>query len=215
MSFRAVVFDLDGTLLDTLEDLADSCNQVLADHGLPTHPAGAYRYFIGDGVEKLVERMLPPEHRAAEIVTDYAALVRKIYSLRWNRKMGPYDGIAEMLAQLIERGIRLAVLSNKLHSATVEVVAHFFKDVPFEQVAGARPEVPLKPDPAGALRIASQMGLRPQDFRYLGDTAVDMQTAQSAGMYAVGAAWGFRPQELESAGARLVIGHPRQILQDK
>ncbi len=212
MERRAVIFDLDGTLLDTLEDLADSCNQVLAEEGLPGHPSDSYRHFIGNGIAKLVERALPPGHAGPEALAALVERVRADYAGRWRAKTRPYDGIESMLAELSERGLRLAVLSNKPHPAACEVVAHFFPQVPFEQVAGARPGVALKPDPAAALLIAARMRLAPRDFCFLGDTAVDIKTALAAGMDPVGAGWGFRPDELMAAGARLVIGHPLQLL---
>lgn len=212
MSFRALICDLDGTLLDSLADLADSCNQVLTAAGLPTHPTDAYRYFIGDGIATLVERTLPPHMAGTQAVEKYLALVLKEYAGRWHHKTKPYDGITKMLAEMTRRGVRLAVLSNKPHPATVQMVAHFFPQTPFEQVAGAKPEVAIKPDPEGVLLVANQMGLEPEDCWYLGDTGIDIRTARAAGMYAVGAAWGFRPQDLGPAGAQLIAQTPRQLL---
>lgn len=212
MSFRALICDLDGTLLDSLADLADSCNQVLTGAGLPTHPTDAYRYFIGDGIATLVERTLPPHMAGTRAVEEYVALTLKEYAGRWHHKTKPYDGILEMLAEMTRRGVRLAVLSNKPHQATVQMVAHFFPQIPFEQVAGAKPEVAIKPDPEGVLLVASQMGLEPEDCWYLGDTGIDIRTARAAGMYAVGAAWGFRPRDLGPAGAQLIAQTPRQLL---
>lgn len=210
---RAIIFDLDGTLLDTLDDLADSGNQVLAEHGLPTHPVDAYRYFVGDGVEKLTERMLPAELATPENVAEYGGLLRETYLRRWRQKTRPYDGIDLMLQGLLERGIHLAVLSNKPHPITQEVVAHFFSDIPFARIDGAKPEVPKKPHPAGAVEIAAHLGLDTKDIWYVGDTSVDMQTALAAGMLPVGAAWGFRPDDLEPFGARLIVERPQHILE--
>lgn len=211
---RAVLFDLDGTLLDTLDDLAEAANTMLRALGRPTHPRDAYRHFIGDGVEKLVERALPPEARGAATLAEGVRLTREHYAAHWADRTRPYAGIRRMLAELEGMGLALGVLSNKPHEFTVENVKHFFGDVPWRVVLGARPDRPNKPDPAGALEAAATLGLPPAAFAYLGDTATDMRTASAAGMYAIGAAWGFRDEaELRQNGARLVAHEPGQVVE--
>ncbi len=214
MSYKAVLFDLDGTLLDTLDDLGDSMNAVLAAHGYPTHPIPSYAEFVGDGVVVLVRRCLPPDARENDaIVNELVPLMRKEYSLRWKAKTRPYDGIPELLDGLAARGVRMAVLSNKPHPATVEVVAHFFPGRKFDATLGARPGVPIKPDAGAALDVSRQLAIPPGEFLYLGDTNTDMQTARAAGMYAIGVLWGFRTaQELTSSGADRLVSDPREVL---
>lgn len=214
MRYNAVLFDLDGTLLDTLDDLGDSMNAVLAARGFPTHPIALFSEFVGDGVVNLVRRSLPPGPRESQaIVNELVPLMRKEYSLRWKAKTRPYDGIPELLDGLKERGVRMAVLSNKPHPATVEVVAHFFPRWEFDATLGARPDVPIKPDAGAALEVSRMLGIPPAEFLYLGDTNTDMQTARAAGMYAVGVLWGFRSaEELAASGAERLVSDPREVL---
>ena len=214
MTYKAVLFDLDGTLLDTLDDLGDSMNAVLASRGYPTHPIRSFTGFVGDGVENLVRRALPPGAGLDEaLVAEIVPLMRAQYAHRWKDKTRPYDGIPETLDALAARGLRLAVLSNKPHPATVEVVDHFFPPRRFEAVFGARPGVPIKPDAGAALDVARGLGIPPREFLYLGDTNTDMETANAAGMFAVGALWGFRTaDELLQSGARVLVSHPRDLL---
>ena len=214
MKYEAVLFDLDGTLLDTLDDLGDSMNAVLASQGYPIHPIKSFTEFVGDGVENLVRRAVPPEVRADETrVAELVPLMRREYSGRWKAKTHPYEGIPRLLEQLSERGLRLAVLSNKPHPATVEVVDHFFPPGTFDIVLGARPGVPIKPDAGAALDVSRRLEIAPISFLYVGDTNTDMKTAVDAGMFAVGALWGFRSAaELQSSGARVLIGTPGELL---
>ena len=212
MSYRAVLFDLDGTLLDTLEDLGDSMNAVLAARGFPVHPISSYTGFVGDGVENLVRRALPAGHDAA-VVAELLLLMRKEYGTRWKAKTRPYPGIPELLRALSERGLRLSVLSNKPHPATVEVVDHFFAAGTFDLVLGARPGVPIKPDAGAALEVSRKLAVSPEEFLYLGDTNTDMRTATEAGMFPVGAVWGFRTaEELAASGARTLVTRPEELL---
>jgi phosphoglycolate phosphatase len=214
MSWHAVLFDLDGTLLDTLEDLGDSMNAVLAARGYPTHPIPSYSTFVGDGVRTLVHRALPPAARVREATVDeLVPLMRAEYSTRWKSKTRPYTGVPELLDGLAARGVRMAVLSNKPHPATVEVVEHFFARWTFDATLGARPGVPIKPDAGAALEVSRLLAIPPEDFLYVGDTNTDMQTAAAAGMFAAGALWGFRTaDELRSSGARVLLTDPRDIL---
>jgi phosphoglycolate phosphatase len=214
MTYTAALFDLDGTLLDTLDDLADSMNAALAAFGYPAHPLEAHRYFVGDGVFVYAERALPAYVRGDQaVVAACAARMREEYASRWKAKTRLYDGIAELLDQLTARGIGMAILSNKPHPAVVDVVGHFFGRWRFAAALGAQPSAPKKPDPAVALEIARTMGAGPEACIYVGDTDTDMQTAQRAGMYAVGALWGFRTrEELVRSGAKTLVSHPLEIL---
>ena len=213
MSYRAAIFDLDGTLLDSLGDIAGSCNNALTKHGFPAHPIDAYRYFVGDGAAKCVVRALPEGNRDDGTVRRCLEAYSEDYGRNWNVRSRPYDGVLEMLDVLKRRDLKLAVLSNKSHEFTQCCVREFFPDETFDIVAGHREPLPLKPDPSGALDIVARLGMEPADFLYLGDTPVDMKTAVSAGMYPVGVLWGFRPlEELRESGARSVVAHPMDTL---
>ncbi len=211
--YKAVIFDLDGTLLDTIDDLADSMNAVLAELGCPAHSVEQYKFLVGDGMDVLVWRSLPPDRRDDETCRRTYAMMKAQYA-RWQaRKTRPYAGIAELLTALRARGLAIAVLSNKPDDATVEVMASYFPQVRFDVVRGAREDVPKKPDPAAALEIAAQLSVQPAEVLYVGDTNTDMKTARAAGMKAVGALWGFRPrQELIDNGAQALITYPLELL---
>jgi len=210
---KAVLFDLDGTLLDTLTDLADSMNAVLAELGLPGHPHDAYRYFVGDGLEILARRVLPEGSRTEPLIQRCAEGMRAKYQDHWADKSEPYQGIPELLNSLASRDLRLNILSNKPDDFTRLMVNHFLPNWRWDQVRGARPDTPKKPNPSAALAVAGQLGLAPHQFLYLGDTNTDMRTATAAGMYPVGVLWGFRTQtELEESGAQTVLHHPLDLL---
>ena len=210
--YKCVLFDLDGTLVDSLADLADSMNRVLTRQGLPTHPAQAYRYFVGDGITPLVQRALPAEERQPALVQDCVRKMRQEYGLHWADTTRPYPGIAELLDALTTRGIQMAILSNKPDELTQKVVRTLLPDWNFAAVAGARESIAKKPDPAGALRIANLLRHDPADFLYVGDTNTDMQTARAAGMFAAGALWGFRPaNELTENGAQALLSAPLEL----
>lgn len=213
MKFKAVVFDLDGTLLDTLEDLADSMNTVLAKYNYPIHEVNAYKYFVGNGMRNLVQRTFPEGKRDIELIDRGLSDMREEYGNRWNKKTKPYKGITEMLNALADKGLRITVLSNKADDFTNLMVGKLLPDWDFELVFGERQGIPKKPDPAGALEIAQKLGVQPQECLYLGDTGVDMRTAVSAGMYPVGVLWGFRKaEELVENGARVLIADPAVVL---
>ena len=210
---RAVLFDLDGTLLDTLDDLADSMNAALERTGFPSHPVSSYRYFVGDGVDVVVRRVLPSSAYTPSVHAQLREAMEDEYGRRWQAKSRPYEGIPALLDALQERTIPMVVLSNKPESFTVQAVAHLLPDWHFAIVRGARPNVPTKPDPTSALEMADEMHIAPRDFIYLGDTNTDMQTARAAGMYALGATWGFRPgAELLDSGAQHLLETPQQLL---
>ena len=211
-SYKAVIFDLDGTLLDTLEDIANAMNCVLESTGFPTHTFDSYRYFVGDGVKNLVSRTLPADKRNTENISNCLEEFRKTYSLNWNVKTKPYEGIPEMLDILTERDIKMSVLSNKPHDFTKLCVTKLLPKWKFHKVLGQRDSVPPKPDPAGAIEISEYLMIPPSEFLYIGDTAIDLKTAIAAGMFPVGVLWGFRPmEELKENGARALINHPLEI----
>lgn len=211
--YKAVLFDLDGTLLDTLEDLADAMNAVLAAEGLPAHPTDAYRHFVGDGIVNLVRRALPEYRRDEATVERLVAADREEYARRWRNKTRPYEGVPELLDELTGRGLKLAVLSNKPDDATRLCVEALLPNGSFDVVQGVTDGVPLKPDPAGALDVARRLGVPPDGFLYLGDTATDMRTAVSTGMFPVGVLWGFRDaDELAASGAKSLLARPGELL---
>ncbi len=213
MKYRAVVFDLDGTLLDTLEDLADSGNAVLEAMGFAAHPVDAYRYFVGDGARVLAERALPAERRDEATIELCRQKLTAEYSRRWDKKTRPYPGIKETLAEVARRGVKTAVLSNKPDDFVQLTVQRFLGDFRFGCVLGVQAGIPKKPDTAGVLKIAGLLEVRPEQFLYLGDTNTDMQTANAAGMFAVGALWGFRTgDELIRSGAKALIEKPLDVL---
>ncbi len=209
-----ILFDLDGTLLDTLDDLADSMNAVLGRMGYAPHPVASYRTFVGDGVEVLARRALPPSQASDErVVQECARRMREEYGERWAVKTRPYEGIPELLRELRARSVTCAVLSNKPDRYSQATVHHFFAQGTFQVVLGAREDYPRKPDPAGAVMIAEMLGVSPRDVLYVGDTDTDMQTATRAGMKAVGALWGFRTaEELRAHGARHLCATPLELL---
>ncbi len=214
MSFKAVLFDLDGTLLDTIDDLADSMNTVLKKFGFPRHKVEKYKYFVGDGMDVLVRRALPPESRHdEELVFRCIQAMKEEYSLHWADKTRPYSGIPELLDAFASEGIKLSILSNKPHAPTIAVVSIMLSKWKFEMVIGVKEGVPRKPDPAAAIGIANNLGILPHDFIYIGDTDTDMKTAVSAEMFPVGALWGFRTgEELIKAGARILVKNPVDLL---
>ncbi len=213
MSYKAVVFDLDGTLLDTLDDLADCMNAVLARKGFPTHPTEAYKTFVGDGMHMLAKRTLPAEKLTEELADETLAGMRAQYAEHWADKTRPYDGITDMLAALLDRGLKLNVLSNKPDDFTKLCVAKFLGDYDFQIIQGIAEDCPAKPDPTGANAICKTLGIPAEETLYLGDTNTDMKTANAAGMYAVGVTWGFRSaEELKTYGAKTLIDHPSELL---
>jgi phosphoglycolate phosphatase len=212
-AYRAVLFDLDGTLLDTLDDLGDSINRALVRLGFPTHGRESFRYFVGEGARMLVERALPEDRRDPATAEAALRAYREEYRTGWNIKTRIYDGIPAMLDTLTARGIALGILSNKPHEMTLQCVQGYLDRWSFGVIFGQRDHVARKPDPAGALEAATALRVAPADVLYLGDTATDMQTARAAGMFAVGAAWGFRPEsELREHGAHAIVHHPDDVL---
>jgi len=214
MPYRAVIFDLDGTLLDTIEDLTDSMNAALVRMGHAARTIAECKQLVGDGLETFVRRALPPA--AADDPrerTRLRELMMMEYRDRSTLKTRPYPGVPDLLDALAARNVPAAVLSNKPHDSTLAVMEHYFSRWSFRAIFGARDGVPVKPDPAGALEIARILGLAPANIAYLGDTNTDMQTATGAGMYGVGALWGFRTAgELIANGAKVLIETPMDLM---
>jgi phosphoglycolate phosphatase len=209
--FKAVLFDLDGTLADTLADLANAVNHALTALGCPTHPLNAYRYFVGDGARNLCLRALPSYRQ--DLADDALRLMREHYDAHCFDETRLYPGIPELVSALAERRYKMAVLSNKPDVFTKRMVSHYFQPSPFDAMHGQQPNVPIKPDPAMALQIASEFNIPVSEWLYLGDTNTDMRTATAAGMYPVGVLWGFRDrEELLTSGARTLIAQPSDLL---
>lgn len=215
MQYKAVIFDLDGTLVDSLADLSDSVNLMLESYGFPTHEVEKYRYFVGNGSKKLMERTLPRDKAAsAEFVEEALAKYKAIYKERLLEKTRPYNGVRELLEELKSRGIPLGVCTNKHNDAALTIVKILFTPGTFEEVLGDRPGFPKKPNPATPLEIASHLGVKPDEVAYLGDTSVDMETAVHAGFLPVGVLWGFRPEEeLVKSGAKVLLKAPLELLE--
>lgn len=210
---KAALFDLDGTLLDTLDDLADAANRVLTRAGLPAHPREAYRRFVGDGSRMLITRALPRTHRRPDRIDDFLERFKEDYGRHWHAATRSYPGIPELLAALTRRGVPCGVVTNKPHALAERCVRHFFPGGPFGIVLGQQPGMPLKPDPQPALTAAAHLAVAAAACLFLGDSGVDMATARAAGMLPLGAAWGFRSTaELLQAGARAVVEQPGDIL---
>lgn len=213
MACKAVIFDLDGTLLDTLADIGNATNRALAQAGFPPHPLEAYRYFVGDGVHALITRALPPEKRDPAAIQHCVNLYRTDFGQNWNIQTRPFAGIPAMLDAIAAQGIKMAILTNKPHDFTLLTVAEFLAKWHFEKILGERAGLPKKPDPTGALEIARDLRCAPGEMLYLGDSAVDMQTARAANMFPVGALWGFRTEaELQAGGAARLVKQPLEIL---
>jgi phosphoglycolate phosphatase len=210
---KAVLFDLDGTLLDTLADIASCTNLIRAELGLPPHPRDAYRHFVGDGLTELLVRAFPARALRGPGLRARARRFEELYEEHGMDETRPYPGVARMLDGVVRRGLPMAVVSNKPQRFTADCVAELLARWRFAVVRGARPQVPLKPDPSGPLAAARAMKVAPCDVLYLGDTSVDMEAARRAGMLPVGALWGFRDaDELTRSGARLLIRRPGELL---
>ncbi len=214
MKYDCVIFDLDGTLADTLEDIADNTNKALGHYGFPGHEYDDYRFLVGGGQRKLVTLSLPEGARDEGTIDKCLDYLMECYSANHIVKTRLYDGMPKLLDGLVAKGVRLGVLSNKVDEITQKVCRDLLAPWPFEVVLGATDRLPRKPDPEAAWHVAREMGVEPARVCYLGDSDVDMKTALAAGFLPVGAGWGFRPaQELWDAGAAYVIDRPQELLE--
>jgi phosphoglycolate phosphatase len=213
LQIKGIVFDLDGTLLNTLKSIAAAFNRTLKKMDMPEHELEDYRYFIGEGVYKCAERCLPLERRSKENIDRLVELEREDYSTSWKADAEPYNGIKTLISSAKEKGFKLAVLSNKDDRFAKQCVDHYFPDLPFESIIGYSDSVPHKPDPTGANLIAQTLDLQPEELVMVGDTSIDILTAQACNMHSVGVLWGFREiNELKKAGAEKIIKHPAELL---
>lgn len=203
--FDGVIFDLDGTLLDSLNDIANAANATLAQLQLPTWPIANYKHYVGDGVRVLFERALGSSAHEPLVLDRCLEIYQSEYNNSWDRQSKPYPGILEMLASLHRAGLKLAVLSNKPEPFTLKCIERFFPSIPFDLVLGHSDRFPRKPDPSSAMWIASEFSSDPGRIAYVGDTNTDMQTAVGANLFAIGVTWGFRLEaEIVAAGAKVI-----------
>lgn len=210
MVYKAVIFDLDGTLLNTVLDIAVAMNTVLKRARLPEHTPDTYKYFMGHGLRRLVAEALP-EQSLGEL-DKYLAEMMTEYTKCWNNSTNLYPDIAKLLDMLVAKDIKLAILSNKADEFMPEIVATMFKHWQFAAAFGARDGVLPKPDPVAALEIADMLAIKPEEFLFIGDSEIDILTAVNAGMVPIGVSWGFRPESmLKASGAKFVIHHPLEL----
>ena len=209
--YKAAIFDMDGTLVDTLEDLQDSVNEMLAHYNLPPRTLDEVRRFVGNGARKLMLRCLPADCNFIDEALEY---YNGCYARHCTNKVKPYDGVMEFLAALEDKKIPPGICTNKQHFAAVEIAEKILAPIKFSYVSGDAPNRPRKPDPTRALACAEKFSVAPEDVAYFGDTAIDMETAHNAGFPAVGVTWGFRPRsELVDGGAEIIVDHPREIFE--
>jgi len=213
MHFKAVLFDMDGTLINSVDDIADAMNQVLLQNHLPVHPVKNYINWIGDGMKNLVINTLPINKREDTFINRCLEEMKTAYSDMWMNKTHLYPGIPELLTTLSERKIKMAVLSNKHHRFTQIITDKLLAAWKFDVIMGYKEGFPRKPNPTTALEIARQINLDPTFFLYMGDSAIDMKTAINAGMYPVGVSWGYRSTDsLVESGAQKIINKPNELL---
>lgn len=209
---KAIIFDLDGTLLNTLEDLANSMNQVLKNHKFPVYPIDQYRFFVGDGMTVLVKKASAPFTDDQFLIQQMQTEMKNEYEKRWCKTTKPYPFIMEALIDLQSMGFLLSILSNKPDRFTKITVSYFFPHIHFFQVKGAQ-DIFKKPDPAGVYEIIKKSNLSPKEFIMIGDSSVDMITAKNASIYSAGVLWGFRDkEELILHGANHIFENPKEIV---
>ena len=212
-TFKAVIFDLDGTLVNSLHDIADSMNRVLAAKGFTTYDYDSYRYFIGRGLRNLVGKTLSEEQRTEENITELYAELLEDYKKNLLQKTVLYKGISDLLDALKEQGLKMAIFSNKADNFTRKIARELMSSWKIDYVLGSKEDIPRKPDPTGALMICKILEVFPDEVLYVGDTSVDMNTATAAGFYPVGVTWGFRSkEELLDSGAKTIIDEPLELL---
>ena len=208
-----VIFDLDGTLLNTIDDLGNACNHALRSMDYPTHALVSYNMMVGNGITKLIERALPDEARTPEIITDARRRFVNFYNEHCCDATTPYPGISELLAELTDRNVKLAVASNKYDSAVHKIINHFFSDIPFAAIYGHLEGIPRKPDPSIVFEVLTACPTPKADVIYVGDSAVDIETARRACVDSVGVTWGFRSEtELRKAYADYIISDPDDLI---
>ena len=209
---KAVLFDLDGTLADSLIDLADGVNRAIAQKGFPTHPVDAFKYFVGDGIPKMIERALPPEHRDTVTINEIKDIFMPYYAIHYADNTYAYNGMRELVNTLKSQGLIVAVVTNKAQAMANEVVKSLYGDV-FDLIFGKRDGIPAKPDPTAALMAMKELGVTPCECVFIGDSGMDVATAVNSGAVPVGELWGFRKEdELRENGARYIISKPAELL---
>lgn len=209
--YRAAIFDLDGTLTDTLEDLHAAVNEMLVQFNFPTRTLDEVRRFVGNGARNLMTRALPADK--INFVDEALAVYNECYARHCTDKVKPYAGIPELLETLSVKKIPLGICTNKQHFAAVAIAEKILAPIKFAQVSGDEPNLPRKPDPTRPLAVMKSCGVAPEEVAYFGDTAVDMNTAHNAGFLSVGVTWGFRPRsELVESGAEIIVDSPQEIL---
>lgn len=208
---KLVIFDLDGTLLNTIADLGDACNYALRTLGYSEHALATYNYMVGNGVRKLIERAEPDADQ--ETVERLLNLFRQYYDEHSTDHTAPYPGIPELLAKLHENGVAIAVATNKYQAAVDKIIPHFFPDIPFVAILGQTDDRPVKPDPSIVFAAFNEHPTPKADVLFVGDSAVDIETARRACVESVGVTWGFRPMsELRGAYADHIVSDPAEIL---
>jgi len=213
MAFKAVIFDLDGTLLDTLQDLLNTLNTVLEQHGYPVHTISDCQFLVGQGMTELVRKALPAGVGTEETINLLLPEFLAHYADNWNVHSRPYNGIKSLLDAITEQGLKMAILSNKADHFTRLCAEELLNEWTFDVVMGHHSGIAQKPDPAGALLVADLLGEAPSSILYVGDSGIDMQTAARAGMFPLGVLWGFRPEsELLAYGAKALARHPEEII---
>ena len=210
---KLIIFDLDGTLLDTLTDLALSTNHALEQNGFPEHPVESYKLFVGNGIDKLIERVLPPDSRESEMQRQVKSDFLNHYSVHLNDHTVPYPGVSELLSELEKRRIQIAVATNKPQEPARSIMSEKFATTTFDAVLGQVTKRAVKPNPEIVFEIIKKSGVKASETLYVGDSDVDMQTAHNAGVTGIGCLWGFRSErELKENGATHLIRHPLELL---
>ena len=210
---KAVLFDLDGTLADSLIDLADGVNRAISQKGFPTHEVEAFKYFVGDGIPKMIERALPEEHRNANMVNEIKDIFLPYYAVHYADNTYAYAGMPQLVNTLKNQGFIVAVVTNKEQDMANEVVTSLYGDV-FDLIFGKRDGIPAKPDPTAALMAMEELGVKPHECVFIGDSGMDVATAVNSGAVPVGELWGFRKEdELLANGAKYIISKPEELLE--
>ena len=209
---KAVLFDLDGTLADSLIDLADGVNRAIASKGFPTHEVEAFKYFVGDGIPKMIERALPESNRDAATINEIKDIFLPYYAIHYADNTYAYAGMPELVNTLKSQGFIVAVVTNKEQHMANEVVKSLYGDV-FDLIFGKRDGIPAKPDPTAALMAMKELGVTPEECVFIGDSGMDVATAVNSGAVPVGELWGFRKEdELLENGAKYIIRQPQELL---